>query len=339
MDVKSDIFGITKGRRLFEKIIWIVAAVVCILGVLFLMDRYVRDRTETVDIIVVGSEAINEDTLIGRGQLEKYAMIRKEYDPETMFLWEDIDSVLNTYSTYFIKEGTPIYKDSIYGQKRYRNEWMYDIDEDEEVLTIPFDYRVAGGNILMPGDKVRIRVYYEGGTDLFEGLVDIGADNDAYMMIDPMVSDEEILVDEGILLDEEYYDYFDQSEPSSMINDKGDAVQVATIFPEIEVIDMLANGESIYEIYLELRDMSEEERLLKLSDSNFLKTIIPDALIVIVNEEEAMAYLQAISVDAEFIITILPREMNETVLDKVQLIDEITYGINHANGPNSIGGM
>lgn len=310
MKAKKDLFGITKGRRLFEKIIWFVVAIACIGGVLFLMDRYVKDRTETVDIVVVDSEPIYQSSRIESYHIDRYAIIKKEYNKKSMFLWEDKDKVIGTYASYHLKEGTPVYQDAIYGERRYRNEWMYKIEEGQEVLTIPFDYRIAGGNILIPGDRVRIRVYFEGDDNVFDALPE---------------SEKSSVGNDGL------WDDYQESTNYEISNRKGGSMQVVTLFEDIEVIDMLSNGESIYEKYLELKDMTEDERKNKLKDRNFVKTIIPDSMILVVDEDAALKYLQAVAVEAEFVITILPRQLNDTILDKVQLIENISDEINDVN--------
>lgn len=35
------------------------------------------------------------------------------------------------------------------------------MNEENEVLTLPYNFLEVGGDILMPGDRVRIRVSYE----------------------------------------------------------------------------------------------------------------------------------------------------------------------------------
>lgn len=325
MKVKSDVFGITKGRRLFEKVLWLVLAVVCIGGVLFMMDKYVKDRTETVDIVKVGNKAITQDTLIENYHLTRYAIIKKEYNAETMFLWSELEDITGKYASYFIKEGTPIYKDSIFGEKRYRNEWMYEIEEGYEVLTIPFDYRMAGGNILVPGDSVRVRAFYESAFDIYnEQTKKEPVQEDLYDSVEEVDEEE---VEEGTEeenVSEQAEDIYDEAiKNHQLISGSQDLVQVATIFEEMEVIDMLSNGASIYEKYLELKDMSESDRNARLADQDFMRSIIPDAMIVVVTEEQAMKYLQATAVDATLVFTILPRDMNNTILDKIDLIEGV----------------
>lgn len=334
MKAKRDVFGITKGRRLFEKVAWFLIAIICIVAVIFLMDRYVKDRTETVNIIVISENAVTQNTKIENSHLDKYSIIKKEYNEDTMFKWDDLESVVGSYATYYIKEGTPLYKDAIYGEKRYRNEWMYTIEEGMEVLTIPFDYRYAGGNILIPGDRVRIRIYYEGEKDVFgqETVEDESEETyvepKAEVVTETPAAQGEVTAGNDLLwdvvADESKDDKKVVSGAYEIQDSEGSALQVKTIFNEIEVIDMLANGESIYEKYLELKDMTEAERYAKLQNSEFVKTIIPDSMIVIVTEKEAIRYLQALAIDSEFIFTILPRDMNETVLDKIELIENVT---------------
>lgn len=325
MRVKKDVFGITKGRRLFEKIVWFIIAIGCIAGVLFLMDRYVKDRTETVDIVIANSRAITQNQYIESMDIKKYAIIKKEYNEQTMFLWSDSETVIGNYASYYIKEGTPIYKDAVFGEKRYRNEWMYEIGEDQEVLTIPFDYRITGGNIMIPGDKVRIRAYYEGDIDYFnQGIENVAGEVDAQTtQSDVQVNSTEGSNSQDGFFENLFEDVGNETKSYEIYDDKGSSVQVITIFDEIEVIDMLANGQSIYEKYLELKDMTEVERQARLKDKEFVKSIIPDAMIVLVNEDEAKNYLQASAVDAKFLVTILSRESNETILDKVELIENV----------------
>ena len=86
---------------------------------------------------------------------------------------------------------------------------------------------------------------------------------------------------------------------------------------------MLSNGASIYEKYNELKYMTEDERQILLKDDNFMKKVIPDAMIVVVNQEEAYKFLQIKALDSDFLVTILPRDANKTILDKIELIEDL----------------
>jgi len=50
--------------------------------------------------------------------------------------------------------------DQLSGVNPFKNEWLYQLDENSEVLTLPYDYLQCGGDIVTPGDTVRIRVAY-----------------------------------------------------------------------------------------------------------------------------------------------------------------------------------
>jgi len=65
-----------------------------------------------------------------------------------MITYDKVDSILNKYSLYYLRNGAPIYYDQLTDEKNY------------EVLTIKYDYLECGGSILRPGDLVRVRVTY-----------------------------------------------------------------------------------------------------------------------------------------------------------------------------------
>jgi len=77
-----------------------------------------------------------------------------------MITYDKVDSILNKYSLYYLRNGAPIYYDQLTDEKPRDTEWLYDLEENYEVLTIKYDYLECGGSILRPGDLVRVRVTY-----------------------------------------------------------------------------------------------------------------------------------------------------------------------------------
>lgn len=64
-------------------------------------------------------------------------------------LSEDIDSVKDKLSAYYLRENSVLYKDQLLDEKPQKNEWLYQVNEENEVLTLPYNFLEVGGDILI----------------------------------------------------------------------------------------------------------------------------------------------------------------------------------------------
>jgi len=159
MDINS-IKSIKPGNQLPKKLLAIFVSVAVIIGSFIYLNSVNDSAKDTVDIVVVkASGGIPANTLVTKDNIGKYSIIRKEFNDD-MITYDKVDSILNKYSLYYLRNGAPIYYDQLTDEKPRDTEWLYDLEENYEVLTIKYDYLECGGSILRPGDLVRVRVTY-----------------------------------------------------------------------------------------------------------------------------------------------------------------------------------
>jgi hypothetical protein len=73
------------------------------------------------------------------------------------------DAVLGKLTLYYMRKNSILYRDQLTDERTQKNEWLYTLDAESEVLTLQYNFLECGGDILMPGDRVRIRISYEHG--------------------------------------------------------------------------------------------------------------------------------------------------------------------------------
>jgi len=114
--------------------------VAVIIGSFIYLNSVNDSAKDTVDIVVVkASGGIPANTLITKDNIGKYSIIRKEFNDD-MITYDKVDSILNKYSLYYLRNGAPIYYDQLTDEKPRDTEWLYDLEENYEVLTIKYDY-------------------------------------------------------------------------------------------------------------------------------------------------------------------------------------------------------
>ncbi|GJM70483.1 hypothetical protein HMSSN036_26990 [Paenibacillus macerans] len=160
MDLTT-IKSVSPNRKIFKKIMALAVSVTVIIVSFIVLNNANEAAKDTVEILRVDHDGgIPADQVITEKMVRKYALIRKEYT-EDMVLAADLEAVAGKYAEYYLRDGGILYKDQLREEKPLKNEWLYQLDEKHEVLTLPYNFLEAGGDILMPGDTVRIRVSYE----------------------------------------------------------------------------------------------------------------------------------------------------------------------------------
>jgi hypothetical protein len=159
MNINS-VKNIKPGSQLPKKLFAIFLSVAVIAGAYWVLNNAGKDARNTIDVVRVKSgDGIPAKTLITKDMLEKYSIIKREYTKD-MFTYDKIDQIVDKYALYYIRGKSFIYNDQLTKEKPLKNEWLYEMDKSKEVLTLPYEYLKGGGDILVPGDLVRIRVSY-----------------------------------------------------------------------------------------------------------------------------------------------------------------------------------
>jgi len=265
----------------------IFSAAVIIVSFIYLnnADRAARD---TVTVVRIKSADLPAYSVISKENVEKYDVIKKEYEGGSngMVLFEDIENIYGLVSAYFIRGGTYLYKNQLIEKKPQRNEWLYELTGDYEVLTIPYNYMEAGGEILLPGDQIRIRVIYEGYEEQSED------------------------------------DYYDTNPNYGYSGNK--IIKSEILFDSIVVRDMInSNARSIYEIYSEVMRLGEKERREVMKSSGFMSSIKPKSLLLEASADQIDAYAlyKKTAGAGNFLITILSRSGGRVILDQLPMLE------------------
>jgi hypothetical protein len=281
----------SSGSNLFKKILAVLLSIVVFSGSFLLISKASADTKEVEEVLRIKAKdgRLPAESVLTMDNIEKYQIIRKEYTQD-MVLAIDLEDVLEKYTAYYLRNGAILHYDEISDLKPLKNEWIYKYRNediaDKEILSIPFSYLESGGDILTPGDRVRIRLKYEV---------------------------EETEIAEGYDSDGEYYYRAGKPVKKEVTED---------LFESIEVKDMLnSKGHSIYEVYREVLRYPESERQKLLRSSDFINNIVPKTLVLAATDNQVLKYMQFKSSSKGILITLLPRDESSTILD-IPILEE-----------------
>ena len=252
-----------------------------------------RAAQDTVDIVRARAD-ISQFAIIDSSNTQRYSLIRREFDANEMILYENAEEeVFGKFAANFIRRNTPIFKDQLTGERVPRNIYIYELGSDEELLTIPYRASEAGGEILLPGDRIRIRVTYDA---------------------------------EPTSMPQDHWNPNEFGTSGGFTSrGRGDTImRTETLFDSVVVTDMLnSNNRSIFEIYSEVMRLSDAERQVAMQHRDFLSSIRPTALILAVSRNEANRYaqLRASVGTGNFFITLLGRESTNIDIENLLPIE------------------
>lgn len=157
----STVKNVSPNKKLFKKILALAFSIAVIIVSFIVLNNANEAAKDTVEVLRIDQDGgIAAYVPLTEKQIEKYSIIRKEYT-EDMILAEDLPNVKDKFTKYYLRDNSILYKDQLMDEKPLQNEWLYELEDEREVLTLPYNFLEAGGDILMPGDKVRIRVSFE----------------------------------------------------------------------------------------------------------------------------------------------------------------------------------
>lgn len=281
-----DLSGIkskTPNRHMFKRVAALLFSILIIVISYTVMTKASKDANDVVEVLrVKSSEGIPAFVTITDDTVEKYQIIKKEYT-EDMLLSKDMDFIKGKLSAYYIRGNSVLYKDQLIDEKPKQNEWLYQVSEENEVLTLPYNFLEVGGDILMPGDRVRIRVSYE-----VEEKSPVGTNPNAIY-----------------------------SESTNSIK------KTEILFDSIIVKDMLnASSHSIYEVYKEVQKLSEQKKQDVMKSKEFLKNIQPKALLLEGTSDQINNYAKYKGLNGNsFLITILSRKDSDVIVDQLPTLE------------------
>ena len=280
---------IPRGKNLVKKIIAALISVAVFAVSYIIINKANSAARDTVPVLrIKAADGIPERAVIARKNLVRYDIIEKEYN-QNMFGADELEDVVNMFAAYPLRDGAILHRDEVVEEIPKKNEWLYSMSYDEELLTIPYNYLESGGDILTPGDRIRVRVIY-----VEDAPIDDYSYDDAY-----------------------YSPYGDRA--SSKIT------RTEILFDSIEVKDMLnSKSNSIYEVYREVLRLSEDQRQIVLKSSEFIKSIVPRSLILAASSDQIDKYIQYKNAagNKSMLVTILARHENTIILDQLPTLEK-----------------
>jgi hypothetical protein len=182
-----------------------------------------------------------------------------------------------------------------------RNEWLYSLSQDEEVLTIPYNYLEAGGDLLLPGDMIRVRVSYE--NDEIPAPSRTRYDNESEYSGEA---------------------YGNPNQAQSSYQPARRVIKTDILFDAIAVKDMInSNGQSVYEVYKEVMRLDEKQRQEVMKSKAFQANIKPKSLLLAAAPEDMELYAsyKANMRNGSFLITILSRANHSIDFDQLPTLE------------------
>ncbi|ETT30104.1 MULTISPECIES: hypothetical protein [unclassified Paenibacillus] len=280
MDIRS-VKNVAPNRNLLKRIVAVLFSLTVIVVSYIVITNASQDARDTVEVLRLTEKGgLPAFTVLTEKQVETYNIIRTEYTSD-MVLADKLPEVLGKFTKYYIRDNSVLYEDQLLDEKPVKNEWLYKLGEKQEVLTLPYNFLEAGGDILMPGDRVRIRVSYN-----VEEAAASGAGGNPNAVFNPSQSS---------------------------------VTKTEILFDSIVIKDMLnANSHSIYEVYKEVLKLSEDKRQEVMRSDDFLKSIQPKALLLEGSGEEINKYAKYKSLDSKsFLITMLSRSGSTVIMDEL----------------------
>lgn len=284
----------TKNKVKFsQQILVIIGAIILVAVVIGVNWWSSRDMRDTVEVAVFNTN-VAQNAYINASMITKQEMTTSDYkksaivqmsdgtERRQIVLYQDAQSALiGKYAANYVRANTPIYYDAITTEYTKSNSYLYQMD-GTELLKIDVDPKQFG-NILVPGDKLNIRITY---------------DETTYKILSEK-------------------DYLQLS-----ASEKEDLAVTSTVtelmFSEVTVLDMLnANGESIFDMYYSLISLPESQQRQKFADDSFKKSIEPKCILIAVTPEEAERYTILSGKTRGSLITLLPRTTSNPILEAI----------------------
>ncbi|MNL91414.1 hypothetical protein D3C81_11490 [compost metagenome] len=262
-------------------VIGISAALLINIGSAFTL----RQKVEVVKLKI----AVPQDGRLTEENFVKDTMTKSEYEKSgnyttkdgakkrAIVLWNDRSRIVNAYASNYIRQGTPIYWDSLSGETPKRYSYLYKMDGELLKLDIKAD---QFGTMLVPGDKINIRATY---------------DENNYTLPD----------------DEQF-----ELQQQAGIRSETSIKRQVKLFNDVVVLDILnSKGESIFDLYYDLLTLNKTAQLNKLGSAEFQDQVKPAQILLNVTPEEADDYMRIQSKGPSYMMTLLPRTSGNLITE------------------------
>lgn len=255
----------------------IIVLLVAVLGVMTINNILLRQEVE----IVVLKTAVPQEGRITSANIEKGVMTKAELDARGTYKsadgtvkaaivpWSERGTIENAYASYYLRENTPIYWDSLSKETPKKYSYLYKMDGELLKVDIEAD---QFGRMLVPGDHVNIRIAY----------------------------DENI----GTLMNTDEYNTMKVTGVSPQTT----GTMQTKLFNNVAILDILNDdGESIFDLYYELLALPKSQQQELINDEDFRERVLPVQILLNVTPEEADYYMSVMRKNPTMLMTLLPR--------------------------------
>lgn len=113
--------------------------------------------------VVIFSQDVGGGVVVTSDMLRKKTIAERDFDPDLMIPYSEAERlIVGKYTEHFISKEVPLRADWFTDEQIERYSYLNEMAEDEEFVTIPYDSKLSGGRILVPGDQVKMyAVYHE----------------------------------------------------------------------------------------------------------------------------------------------------------------------------------
>lgn len=243
---------------------------------------------QTVDVVKLNT-SVPQDGRVTQEMMYKDSMLKTEYEKQGVYqfadgtkkraivLWEDRERIKDAFASYYVRSDTSLYWDAL--SKETPKEYAYLYEMDGELLKIDIEANQFG-NMLVPGDKINIRVAYEETQYVLPTEKDFILQQQMGITSDNKVTKNELL------------------------------------FNSVSVLDILnAEGESIFDIYYELLALPKAQQLSAVEDETFQLAVQPVEILLNVTPEEADRYMSITNKGPKYMMTLLPRTSGNLITE------------------------
>lgn len=275
----------SKVSRTFKIVATLVFAILVVVAMNFYASMNLKDTIEIVKL----TSAVPQDGVVAQANMYKDTMLRSEYEKQGVYtlsdgtkrrsivLWEDKDRIKTAFASYYIRQDTPLYWDAL--SKETPKQYAYLYQMDGELLKLKLDASEFG-KMLVPGDKVNVRVTY--------------SEKDFTL---PTEREFQLQQQTGV-----------QAQTSITKNE--------LLFTDLVVLDLLnSKGESIFDIYYQLVSLPKAKQQEMVNTEDFQDKVKPSQILVNLTYEEANRYNEITGKSPSYMMTLLPRTSGNLITE------------------------
>jgi hypothetical protein len=278
----NNIKNISPGPNLGRRILAVCLCCAVLWISYVMLKKAGRDAVDTVDVVRIKRDGISARTMLTKNMVEKYALLKREFNQD-MVAYRDFEKIDGNFTLHFMRGHTVVHYDQVTERKPLKNEWLYQLKPEYEILTVPYNYLECGGDILTPGDRIRVRISYDASEPQ---AFPIGAGASSFARNDTAVT--EVLFDDIKVVD--------------LLN---------------------ARGHSIYEVYQEVLKLPEQKKQETLKSQNFLNNILPRSFVLEATSDQAERFARyGNKKNLNYTFSILSRQGNSDIVDGIVFMKE-----------------